>query len=291
VVSARRLPALAAATAAVAAAAVVLAGVGTGWWGSGGGGHPVAALAAAAALSERTVAFGDPVEARLDIVVDRARVNAGAVQVVARFAPYVVRALPTERHRSGDATALRLRWSLTCLVEACLPAAASRVFSFPPARIQGGGRTVATAWPTLEVTRRTTAADEARTTPAWRLDASLPPATPGASASTLAWLLGGGAALLLLLAGGVLAVALRPGPREQRRLEGLMRALALAREAAVAGGDAERRRALETLAAALGHGAADGLADAARRLAWSEQPPGGEQIAELVARIVAAEAA
>ena len=284
--SRRWAPAAVVVTAVVAGAAVVLAGVGSGWWSTVKVPSPVEAVVVTPSLATRSVAFGDPVEARLDVVVDTRRSDERSVRITASFAPYAARALPVERSPAGPALLLRHRWRLECLVEACLPALLTRTFSFPPAAVSAGEQTLRAAWPTLEVARRTTAADEARTAPAWRLETALPESSWGASATTLAWLLGGGAAALLLAAGALLALALRPGPRERRRLSGLERALALARES-LAADDGARRRALESLAAELRREptAPGELAAVAERLAWSAAPPAADDVAALAARV------
>lgn len=282
----------------VAGAAVALAGVGSGWWGSEGKAlSPVEALTARASLSQRSVGFGDPVEARLDVVADSRRVDPAAVRITVSFAPYVARELPPERVTAGPAVLLRHRWLLECLAEECLPKEASRTFAFPAATVAGDIQPVTAAWPALDVLRRTTAADEARSTPAWRIDDAAPAPTWEASASTLGWVLGGGAALLALGAGGLLALALRPGPRERARLAGVARATALVRESLAGGDDTARRRALETLAAELrrsgdGHGNGTAGSDAAEaeRLAWSASAPAAPAVLELLARVKAAEA-
>jgi hypothetical protein len=294
VVSGGRLrwaPVVAALALGIAGAAVALAGAGSGWWGSDGTAlSPVQALTARASLSSRSVGFGDPVEARLDVVADSRLVAPAAVKVAASFAPYVARELPVQRIEAGPAVLLRHRWRLECLTEECLPKEASRTFAFPAAKVAGDVQPVTAAWPALDVLRRTTAADDARSTPAWRIDDSVPDPTWEASASTLGWLLGGGAAVLALGAGGLLALALRPGPRERARLAGVARATALVREALATGDEPDVRRALETLAAALGAGDQAALAAQAERLAWSAEPPARAAVDTLLAELAPAEA-
>ena len=290
----RWLPAGVAGTAAVAAAAVALAGVGAGWWSSVRAPSPVEAAVATATLTPRSAAFGDPVLAQLDVVVDTRRVPAASVAVAATFAPWLAHALPVQRSHAGAATLLRYRWRLECLTDTCLSTGASRIFTFPTPKVTADATALTPAWPALQVQRRTTAAEEQRSVPLWRLDSSLPDPTWGASATTLAWLLGAGAALLLLAAGTLLALALRPGARERPRLIGVERGVALVRDALGRGDDAARRRALESLAgelrlagSALPGSARDAgeLASAAVRLAWSATPPAGAEIAALLAEI------
>lgn len=292
----RWTPAAAAGALAAAGAAVVLAGVGSDWWSSTRGISPVDAVSVAATLSSGSVAFGDTVEGQLDVAVDRRRADPAATRVEASFAPYTAEEIAVERRSAGHAVVLRRRWRLTCLVEACLPGAGARTFTFPAAKVVVGEQTVTAAWPRLEVARRTTAADEARSTPPWRLDTGLPAPTDETDATTLAWLLGGGAAVLVLAAGALLALALRPGPRERRRLSGVPRAVAQLREALAGEDTGARRRALESLAAELRHAmpaadtavadtaVADTAADA-ERLAWSEAPPSPAAGAALLARL------
>ena len=295
----RWLPAGVAGAAAVAAAAVALAGIGADWWSSVQAPSPVEAAVATATLTPRSAAFGDPVLAQLDVVVDTRRVAAASVTVAATFAPWVAHALPVTPRQAGAATLLRYRWRLECLTDTCLATGASRTFAFPAPKVTADDTALTPAWPALEVLRRTTAAEEQRDVPPWRLDTSLPDPTWGARATMLAWLLGAGTALLLLAAGTLLALALRPGARQRTRLAGIERGVALVREALARNDDAARRRALESLAselrqagAALPGSARDGtardadeLAGAADRLAWSATPPAAAEIAALLAEL------
>jgi hypothetical protein len=123
----------------------------------------------------------------------------------------------------------------------------------------------------------------------------VPEPTYRASPNLLAGLLLGGA-LLLAVAGGVLVYAGWPRRRPEPELEALPeqeflltpleQALELLEDAARANGAADQRRSLELVAEVLAQrGDADGLAPAARELAWSPTPPPLEATKGLAARV------
>src|SRR5918994_1413117 len=133
----------------------------------------------------------------------------------------------------------------------------------------------------------------------WRLDAnSVPEPSYRSSPGLLLALLVGGC-LLLLAAAGALAylgwprdhVEPQPEPEPEPELlpTPLEQALELLETAARANGGADQRRSLELVAEVLAErGEEDGLAQAARALAWSPTPPGPDRTKDLAARVRAA---
>jgi len=251
-------------TLAAAAAAAILAGV----WPSGGGQQQTVQ----ASLRPRTVLFGDPVLAQLDV-------SRGAT-VSASFAPYRV----VSMRRSGGSLVYRL----ACLTADCLPLATERQIDFPPATVTVADRTLTVRWPSLQVASRLRPADvaEPRFRPGgpvaarFRLDPTL-----------LGWGMTGAAAALVLGLGAWGGSRLRP-PRPRLELvppvaqSELDEALA-AVETALDGSPSERRTSLDRLALAL---AGEPLHTRTRTLAWAEPTPEPAAMRQLLALVRAGEA-
>ena len=127
------------------------------------------------------------------------------------------------------------------------------------------GRTVTVTGVTVRVLPRVTAKEVAARSPQYRASTAVSAGTGDGYADELLFL---GAALLLLGAAALVAVELRPR-REGAPVDRLRRALRLVRESA-GREPADRRRALDHLAATLGD--AD-PADRATRLAWARPEP------------------
>lgn len=291
--------------AAVAAALVALVVVG----GRPGGGELVEQRDAAvrptvrASFSTPVHRFGDPVEARLELLIRDEEVRPETVRASSSFDPYeVVRGPRREVLDVGDLTLVRYTLTLRCLKEACLPGGGQPTpfelgdarFNFslpvpPGTRFEDRrllARSAATTWPPLTVVSRLSAEDvnEAR----WRSSlAALP--EPGWRVAPR-WLAAAllGAAVALVAAAAALLVGWAVA-RRRRRLAGaaaerpapLEQALALV-AATNGGGDVSRSRvALETLAAELRRRDAPVLAERAERLAWLESPPAAASVDEL----------
>jgi hypothetical protein len=238
------------------------------------------------ALAPREVLFGDPVEARADVVVDPGRVDPRAVRVHVDFRPYRVASAAVTRRAAGDLVRVRFAYRLDCLAKACLPKGPERTVSFRPLRITSGNQTQTTFWPNLRLASRIDPRDLSR--PTLRSEAlRQPPVTWGVRPRVATGLLVA-AALLLLAYPALLAVrALRRRLRVWRttrleRLTPLERALELLRRAA-AGDEADRGRlALERVARELGD---DELGSDARRLAWSRPQPDSQSMDSLRTRV------
>src|SRR5881396_534341 len=119
--------------AAVMAGAVVLViGVARGWWrGTAQVAPPSRPLVATASLSTRSVRFGDPMTARLNLLVNPRKANPATLRVKPRFSPYRVVAA-TLRTRSAGATLLSYRYALECVTPGCLPGRAQAELRFLP---------------------------------------------------------------------------------------------------------------------------------------------------------------
>lgn len=261
-----------------------------------------------ATLARRGVFFGDTVEARIDVLLDRRRVDPDSVRIRAPFSPWEVAGAPARTRRdAGSATHLRTTYVLRCLTSPCIPTGQASPLEFSAARITyaepGAGPEAAresmrVGWPVLTVYSRFASASfegrEGLSTP-WRADAqTLSAATHRIAPGLLLGLLlvGGG----LLAAGGVALVFLAwprraPAPPPEPEapppppLPPLLQALVLLEDAARADGAEDRRRALELVAEVLReHGDSD-LARSARALAWSEHDPEVEDTTGLAARV------
>jgi len=248
---------------------------------------PAVPLQAATSLSDPTSLFGQPLVARLELLVDPTRVDPAHVRVSVDFAPFRVAGAPAVRRvRRGPVTMLRYAYRLECLKAACAPRAPQRVFAFAPAVVRYGGGRGQAPWPSLTVASRLAPGDLVRRTV--RLPETspesyrLPPRTVGWALAALA---------VLLFVGAGLAAARLLAPRRQGPLlaiSPLERALALVIQASSRAAE-ERRTALDRLALVLDQAGASPLAAASRRLAWSQPEPEGDAMTELVAAVRARE--
>jgi hypothetical protein len=302
---------------AVLAGATVLV-IGLLIWGRGGSDEsfevpipadPAPAIQARADLSTRPVAFGDTVQARVDVTLDRRRVDADSVRIATDFAPWAPTAEPERTRREGETTThIRSTWTLRCLASACLPPGESLRIPLTPATVTydtlgpqaASGRQLTAEWPVLVVNTRleksglTPSAFGSGTSPfetPWRADmVSMPPVSYRVDPETARFPLFGAAAAFGLL-GLVLAylgrprrrpkpvlVPVAPPPPVQTPVE---QALALLEDAMAANGATDRRRALELVAAELAGRGSHDLAQLARTLAWSRQTPALERTTPL----------
>ena len=237
--------------------------------------------------------FGDAVRARLELVVDRNRVDPDSVDVGANFAPYrQLRPLRRTRVDSGPITMLRFDYLLSCLTARCLPSGDGRVdfggvaVEYTP-RGNAGVQTATIEWPPLLAAGRI---DPERLEQA-ALRAELRDLTPPSyrispkTVELVALLL----AILFAAAAAILAIRFLPldrfaawlGARHADRRSSLERALARVRDAIAGGRPAESRRALDRLAHELRATRNPELADDASKLAWSEGTPGEARVTPL----------
>ena len=193
---------------------------------------------------------------------------------------------------------IRMTYVLRCLRQPCVPERDTLPFEFEPARIEfhnraGGRGALQAPFPVLTVHTRIRPEELANAAP-WRLDVtSVPEPSYRASPGLLLALLIGGS-LVLLAGGGALAyvgwprrhVESVPEPEPEPELlpTPLEQALELLEDAARANGAADQRRSLELVAEVLAErGEEDGLAEAARALAWSPTAPGPDKTKSLAA--------
>jgi hypothetical protein len=268
---------------------------------------PAPAIQARAVLSPRPAAFGDTVTARVDVTLDRRRIDAGSVRIATDFAPWAPTAEPERARREGETTThIRSTWTLRCLTSACLPPGQPLRIPLEPATVTydtlgpqaASGRRLTAEWPVLVVhTRLETdpfAPAAAGTSPfetPWRADMiSMPPVSYRVDPETARIPLFGAAGAFALL-GLALAYVARPRRRPKpvpvpeepppRVLSPLEQALAVLEDAVAPNGAADRRRALELVAAELAGRGSHDLAQVARTLAWSRQSPALERTTPL----------
>lgn len=259
--------------------------------------EPRSAVSVTADVTPNVVAFGTPLVATADVVVDTRIVRPESISMQADFTPYELAGKPTvERHVTGSSAHVRFRYPLRCLREGCEPAAARGVAEFQSGLVRyrfrdspGAGRDFVD-WPAVVVASRV-AADDVEAI-RWRAsETELPAVTTRFGPKGLA-------TVLLVAALALVGAAVWLGRRlwhvpavsedlEQRPIRPpLERALELARAELGNGvGPAERRRALERVAReldVLGH---EALADDARALAWSPQPSTGEEVESFARRV------
>jgi hypothetical protein len=259
--------------------------------------EPRSAVSVTADVAPDVVAFGTPVVATADVVVDARIVRPDSITMQVDFTPYEIAGKPTvERHVTGSSAHVRFRYPLRCLREGCEPAAARGVADFPPGLVRyrfrdspGAGRDFVD-WPAVVVASRVATEDVEAIR--WRAsETALPAFTTRFGPKGLAAVLL--LAALVLVAGAVwLArrlwhVPAAPEDLEQQPLRPpLERALELARAELGNGvGPAERRRALERVARELDALGYEALADDARALAWSPHASTGEEVESLARRV------
>jgi hypothetical protein len=256
---------------------------------------------ARASLSDRIVVFGDTVRAQVDVALDLRHVDPSTIRVRVGFDPWRrVEPSTVTRTDAGSSSHIRTTYVLRCLKQPCVPERDTLPFEFKPARIEfhnraGGRGALQAPFPTLTVHTRIRPGELANAAP-WRLDvSSVPePSYRIAPGLLLALLIGG--CLVLLAAGGALAYAgwprrvvepvPEPVPEPELLPTPLEQALELLEDAARANGAADQRRSLELVAEVLAErGEEDGLAEAARALAWSPTAPGPDKTKSLAARV------
>ena len=264
----------------------------------GGGGDDAPAprrdVAISTSLAPSPLFFGDLVTAHAQVLVNRRALDPDAVRLEATFAPFSIVGRPQEsRSTSGQTTSIDVRYTLQCLVEACLPQPGG--IALPKLQVHAGtsGDDLVTydhSWPRVDVVSRVAPVALAVDPPPWRQQVALPAVSyrvaPGALAAVLTLV-----AVLLVL--GAFALVVREVTRRRRLLHerarfrsSLARALELARASAARGPD-DRRRALALLARVLAFDPNGGrrLAPAAARLAWGRSEPSTTGVESLVDEI------
>ena len=250
-------------------------------WRQGGGEDefPAQAFAASASVSPAAVSFGDRLGARLDVVIDPGKIDAGSVEVRPRFGlDRVIGGTLKRTHGAGEL--LSYRYVLECLLPGCAPQSARVARRFPPALVSYRTRdgqliNQQVRWPAYQLVSRVTDAERRRPVSSMHFDASLPAPGYRIAPGTLRAVAVGLAALLAAAAVVLAWIGLRPrtagaGGPSASRLEQALRAV---RASTANGHPEERRKALGWLGRELRAVKRPSEADTARRLAWSAEPP------------------
>ena len=285
-----RLLALAGLAAAVVVALVLVATL----VGRDGAPPPRGVIAVTTSIAPNPAFFGDLITARAEVVVDNQGIDPDRVRIEAQFAPYSLVGRPLEsRTDSGRTSSIDVRYTLQCLVEACLPQPGG--VALPKLRVHTApsGDSLVTYnrnWPRIDVVSRVAQAAAATDPPPWRQQLALPAVSYRLAPGSLATALTIAAALVALGAFALLG-------RELVRRRGLLvdrarfrsalaRALDLARASTARGPD-DRRKALALLARVLAFDPNGGrrLAPTAARLAWRRAEPSASGLEKLVDEI------
>ncbi len=214
-------------TALLVGAVVLVVGLAQDWWQDDAQVSAREPLVATASLSSRALAFGDPVTARLDLLVDPGAVDPSSVQVAPRFSPYRIVSRSLATRRSG-ATLLSYRYVLECLLPACVPTRAGErrflpaLVSFRPR--SGGKSTRPVDWPSYQISSRITDADRRDPAARLRIDPALPAPSYRIAPATLRALLTALSAAFALVSLALATLAFRS--RDARACAGRAWALA-----------------------------------------------------------------
>ena len=271
-------------------------------WDKGGGpGLGEEPIVGTALLAPEQHLFGDPVDARVELIVDTERVDPDSVEIGANFEPYTqLRPVEVSRSEDGSITKLRYDYVLGCLVARCLPTGTGRVELGGVAvnylrRGESEPDAATVEWVPIKAAGRIDPNELEQA--ALRSDLrDLPPPSYSVSPRTvelialvLAVLFAVGAVVLILRLLPLDRLATRLGARFDDKRSSLEQALALVRESSESGSPEEERRALERLAVELRRARNPELAEDASRLAWSSGQPvpaGVDPLSDEVERVI-----
>jgi hypothetical protein len=247
-------------------------------------------MAVRGTIVPRAYLFGDQLQARLEILLDRGVFDPTKIDIDTRFNPFVVVGTPKrERRDFADLTRLRYVFVLECLTLDCVPESIERPIQFPQAIVNHEGVAIEElSWPGFPIVARVRETSiSAIPGSDWRASGVVRPVNYRLNPTLMVALLGiGGVALLFASAAFVVAGSTGLTRRWRRlRLTPLERALAGLERANEAGVEHDQRLALDRLADELRTRGADELAVSARRLAWAEDVPGAERTAPLSAGV------
>lgn len=271
---------------AAASVCAVLVGLAQGWWETGGSAPPPSQpLAVTTSLSPQALAFGDPLGAHADLLLDPRSVDPSSIRVAPRFAPFRIRGSHVDVSSAKGAVLLSYRFALECLSAGCVPERQQVEKRFLPLVVSyrtraGSRRTLDVDWPSFRLSSHLSDADRAAPGQRMRANAPLPPVSYRVDPAALRTGLAAGAGALALLASALAWLALRRRPERRAEPEPepdpLVRALLLVRASTTNGFPAERRMALGRLARELRDSGRTDLAQAAGRLAWSAESPSAD---------------
>lgn len=274
-------------------------------WNGGGSDTPEptvtspSGIQAYADLDRYKVHFGDTVTARVEVSVDRARVDPDSIRIDTDFTPWKATGPPTVVRRDGRSTTyLETRYTLRCLESFCTTPEEQSIQGFRAARVAytardqaaggAGPRTVEAAWPQILVTARyappSASRSSGQSSTQWQANLlSLPAATYRIGPWALVGLLLAAAAAL---AAAAVLIVLRTRPRPTASdvvaapstwagpgITPLEYALELLEDPGRVNGSGDQRRALELVADGLVDRGDGTLARIARALAWSRPVP------------------
>ena len=246
---------------------------------------PRQAISGQTFLSRSAALFADPLKARIEVLVDRDRVDPARIGFNPKFEPYARIGIPRlERHDTGSLTRLTYTADLACLTYACLPSFFGTRVQFPTAKVfysrrDGTRRTLELPWFAFTLEPRTSEKDlnnaDPFVQPAWRATTKPEAVSYGISPDLLRALLFVASGLLFLgaLAAFAAFVRLVAGRLRQPAATPLERAVSLVERAAARDDQPAKRKALELLSRELTHSGEGELALAARELAWAEATP------------------
>lgn len=241
--------------------------------------------------------FGDPVQARVEVILDAKRIDPDTIKVRANFAPYRPLAPPRRTETAaGQITQLRFDYLLDCLGYRCLPSG-QRKFDLHDGTVEyrrhgvAGVQTEPVDWPPMQIAGRINPSRmyEAQLRGEYRdlgpLSYRLSPTLIEVVALVLAVLFGAAALILILRLLPLARLAERLGLKTVDQRTSLERALARVRETAEDERPEEGRRALERLAQELRRVQNPELAWAASRLAWSRDFPADGRLTTLSSEV------
>ena len=262
--------------------------------------HPASSAAASVEQSapievqtslRATAPFGQPLTARVVVVLQRDAVEADRLRVTAPLEPLTqLAASRVSRSSRGDTDVVTYDVSAACLDQRCVAPDGARKLRLPVVRaevpLRTGSLVSATGhWPTLTIRGRVRASDITRSPLPFKSDLEAPKVTYRFAPSRLTGVLVAIALGLALTAVALATIHVARMVRRHRFVEmgELERALALARSSESRSAE-DRRRALGLLARVLG-ARGQRLAPATSTLAWSAPLPSPGSVSTLVEQV------
>ncbi|HET8967971.1 MAG TPA: hypothetical protein VFN06_00910, partial [Gaiellaceae bacterium] len=124
---------------------------------------PESGIEARGSVEPRLTLFGDTIQARVDVLLDRTRVDPSTIRVSTEFLPWeIVGPQARVRRDAGSNTYLQTIFTLRCTSSPCLPANDASALEFTSARLSyakpgaapGVRQSIAIDWPILLVSSR-----------------------------------------------------------------------------------------------------------------------------------------